>query len=59
VSNFWIKNAVSDEDEGIDKAAAVRPHYIDNIVPQCVDNTAVSVLPKILVRISGKDGAND
>ena len=47
ISNFWIKNAVEDED----KAAAIQPHAIETIIPQCVDNTAISVLPKIVVRL--------
>ena len=47
VSNFWIKNP----SEYDDRAAALQPHAINNIVPQCVDNTAVSVVPKIMVRL--------
>ena len=47
VGNFWIK-APTDQP---DKAPAVQPHRIGCIVPQCVDNTAVSVLPIIRVKI--------
>ena len=47
VSNFWIKNKC----EYDDRAAALQPHSISNVVPQCVDNTAVSVVPKIKVHL--------
>lgn len=47
ISNFWIK-APNDCD---DRASVAQPHSmsLNNIVSQCVDNTAVSVLPIIRV----------
>ena len=47
VSNFWIKKA----SEYDDRAVALQPHSTTNVVAQCVDNTAVSVVPKIMVRL--------
>ena len=50
ISNFWIK-ASTDQ---ADRAAAVQPHHVMDVVPQCVDNTAVSVLPLIRVQLVKK-----
>lgn len=48
IGNFWIKAPV----EQPDRAPAVQPHRMNCIVPQCVDNTAVSVLPIIRVKVA-------
>ena len=50
IGNFWIKASTDQPD----RAPAVQPHRMGNIIPQCVDNTAVSVLPIIRVKIANK-----
>ena len=57
VSNFWINgsamsdsSSIFDVDDG-SKAATVQPHIVSNTVNQYVDNTSVSVVPKIIVKL--------
>ena len=51
VSKFWIKSENGDSDE---KAYALQPHSVNDFVPQYVDSTAISVVPKIIVRFENK-----
>jgi len=57
VSNFWINSPIQSDftsifdcDDG-SKAATVQPHIVSNTVKQYVDNTSVSVVPKIIVKL--------
>lgn len=50
VRNFWIKSPVEEDD----RAASVQPHSMSDVVMQCVDNTAVSVLPIIRISLVNK-----
>lgn len=49
VSNFWVKTTCNEYE---DRALALQPHSIDDAVPQCVDSTTVSVVPKVIVRFN-------
>ena len=48
LKNFWINSEI--EDDG--QAAAVQPHNVNTIVPQCIDDTSVAVLPVIRVKFA-------
>lgn len=54
VRNFWIKSPMELED----RAASVQPHSVSDIVMQCVDNTAVSVLPIIRINLAKRSEHN-
>lgn len=57
VSNFWVSGSVESDSNSIfenddwSKAATVQPHVVGNTVKQYVDNSSVSVVPKIIVKL--------